>query len=103
MGDDLEAGLNESGGANDTVIPISRTDSKPQSCASTSEHGQEDINHLSTTQSNHISLSDVDPVDVQVRKLAVSVDISPSFYDPSRYLSRKRNQDGEAMPQIKQI
>lgn len=103
MGDDLEAGLDAPGGANDTAIPLSRADSKPPSSASTSEHGQEDINHLSTTQSNHISLSDVDPVDVQVRKLAVSVDISPSFYDPSRYFSRKRKQDGEAMLQIKQI
>jgi ABC-type multidrug transport system ATPase subunit len=54
---------------------------------------------LTTAQSNRISLSEVDPVDVQIRDLSVSVDISPVFSLPSFHLKPRRN--GEPRPEPK--
>lgn len=61
--------------------------------------------HPSTATSNHLSLSEVEPVDIQIRNLAVDVDIS-SFSSPLARLGlgkRKRNQDGEAPLERKKI
>jgi ABC-type multidrug transport system ATPase subunit len=56
---------------------------------------------LTTAQSNRISLSEVDPVDVQIRDLSVSVDISPVFSLSSFHLKPPRN--GEPRPEPKRI
>ncbi|CAG8954999.1 hypothetical protein HYFRA_00008688 [Hymenoscyphus fraxineus] len=59
----------------------------------------------SIAASNHLSLSEVEPVDIQVRNLAVDVDIS-TFGSPLAKLGlgrRKRNQDGEAPAETKKI
>ncbi|KAI8239729.1 putative ABC transporter ATP-binding protein/permease [Colletotrichum sp. SAR 10_96] len=41
---------------------------------------------FSLSGAGHISLDDVEAVDVQIRDLAVSVDTSPSWFDPATYL-----------------
>ncbi|KAK7968912.1 hypothetical protein PG988_007985 [Apiospora saccharicola] len=40
---------------------------------------------LSMGVANHLSLDDVEPMDVQIRNLTVTVDTSPSITDPSTY------------------
>lgn len=57
---------------------------------------------LTAGQSNHISLSEVDSVDVQIRDLSVSVDISPSVFSLSG-VKLKRSRDGEPRPEPKRI
>ena len=60
---------------------------------------RQDLQQLSTTQSNHISLSDVDPVDVQVRDLTVDVDLGASPLSLASLFTRKSNRDGSARPE----
>lgn len=63
---------------------------------------QDKLHHLFTTHSNHLSLSDVEPVDVKVRNLSVTIDISPSAFSIEKYFPRKQ-QDGEAQVYTKEI
>jgi hypothetical protein len=58
---------------------------------------------LSISHSNQISFSDVEPVDVEVRNLAVTVDISPSALSLDYFLPRRRAQNGDAQAQTKEI
>jgi ABC-type multidrug transport system ATPase subunit/ABC-type multidrug transport system permease subunit len=51
----------------------------------TSDHQRRATQALSLTGGNHISLDDVDLVDVQIRNLSVTVDTSPSIRSPSTY------------------
>lgn len=71
------------------------------------EHQRHNVLQRRSTDAHsiHISLSEVNPVDVQIRNLAVSVDISPSVFSLANFRSnkRKRVQDGEAIPEKKQI
>src|SRR6195952_5038537 len=62
-----------------------------------------DLTQLATSQSNHISLSDVQPIDVQVRNLAVTVDTSPGAFSIDKYLTTKNSQDGAPRAYTKQI
>lgn len=66
------------------------------------EESRHDL-QLSTAQSNHISFSDVDPVDVQVRNLAVNVDLAASALSLASLLPRKRTRNRSANPETKQI
>ena len=102
MEKDLEIGLGEKGELNDGAhIPIAHA--KPPPSTSTNEEPRHDLRHLSTTHSNHISLAEVDPVDVQVRGLAVNVDLTASPLSLASLLPRKRNRHGGANPETKQI
>ncbi|CZT10387.1 related to A.gambiae ATP-binding-cassette protein [Rhynchosporium agropyri] len=69
----------------------------------TKDENNNEVVHSPTTHSNHISLRDVEPVDIQVRELLVTVDLSPSALSIGRYLSRKQRQDGNEAPKHKQI
>ena len=62
-----------------------------------------DLQQLSTTRSNRISLSDVNPVDVQVRDLTVDVGLAASPLSLASLLSRNRNGDGNARLETKTI
>lgn len=94
MEKDLEAGKTA-----EDLPEVQRTSS-----SETSDHENAlDIHQLSTTQSNHISLSDVEPVEVQVRNLAVTVDTSPPWWSPARFKKPAQTQDGEPLAQTKQI
>src|SRR5882762_6604616 len=102
MEKDLEIALDEKGQLNDKVhIPIAK--SKPPLSTSTNEEPRHEIHHLSTAQSNRLSLAEVGPVDVQVRDLAVNVDLSASPLSLASLLPRKRNRDGGAKLETKQI
>jgi ABC-type multidrug transport system ATPase subunit/ABC-type multidrug transport system permease subunit len=103
MTSDIELGdpEKESGGGAHLSTIDSKAPSRTASEKETEPH--QDIHHLSISHSNHISLSDVDPVDVQVRNLAVTVDTSRSPFSPEHYLGRKRTHDGAAIPQLKEI
>jgi ABC-type multidrug transport system ATPase subunit len=57
---------------------------------------------LTTTQSTRISLSEVDPVSVQIRDLSVTVDVSPSVWSLSS-LQPKRSRDGDPASDPKRI
>jgi len=106
MEKDLEIGLGGPENASRGAAHLAKVDSKPTASRTSTAKDREphnDLHHLSTSHSNHISLSDVDPVDVQVRNLAVTVDISPSTISLSKYLPRKRSRDGTPKAQSKEI
>ena len=98
MEKDLEIGLDEKEELNGSIQ--SHIDGPDRSVA---EEPGNDLTQLSTSQSNHISLSDVDPVDVQVRDLAVNVDLTTSALSLVSSLPWKRHRDGSAKPETKQI
>ncbi|PQE26531.1 ABC transporter protein [Rutstroemia sp. NJR-2017a BBW] len=77
--------------------------SSPLDAVATNEHGASDLQAISTTHSSPFSLSAVNPVNVQIRNLSVSVDISPSAFSIQKYLPRKKGQDGVATSTTKQI
>ncbi|ESZ90351.1 ABC transporter [Sclerotinia borealis F-4128] len=77
--------------------------SQPLGLTATNEHDTTDLQAITTTQSNTFSLSAVEPVDVQIRNLSVSVDISPSAFSIERLIPRKRAQDEVATPTTKRI
>lgn len=63
---------------------------RASSCATSEDHGTVDHHKrpgalLPLTGGNHLSLGDVDPVDIQIRDLSVTVDTSPSIWAPSTY------------------
>jgi ABC-type glutathione transport system ATPase component len=96
MEKDLEISLDEKENFHDSARPP-KADTKPPS------EDRQNFQQLSTAQSNHISLSDVDPVDVQVRDLAVNVDLGASPLSLASLFSRKPNRDGNAKSETKQI
>lgn len=52
---------------------------------------------------NHLSLDDVEPMDVQIRNLTVTVDTSPSIMDPSTYPELLRVGKSETGPTTKTL
>jgi len=102
MEKDIESGLHEQE-SNNGAAHLSRTGSKTLIPATTNTEQSNDLNTLAISNSNHISLSEVEPVDVQIRDLAVGVDVSPSVFALSGLFSRKQNRDGESKSETKQI
>lgn len=104
MEKDLEIGLDEK---EDTygVAHLSPTDSNPTASPPTTNNLDypHDPTTLSTAHSNHISLSEVSPVDVRIRDLSVSVDVSPPLFSLDSLFSSKRNRDGDPLPKSKRI
>lgn len=99
MEKDIEAGLQEKEKVNGGVwISQSAETTTPKEIG---HHNNPDP--LSHSQSNRISLSEVDPVDVQVRNLSVSVDVSPPVLSFDSLLQRKRNRNGDLKSEPKQI
>ncbi|KAM0532559.1 hypothetical protein ACHAP9_003641 [Verticillium nonalfalfae] len=47
------------------------------------DHGYLEPSRFSLSRAGHISLDDVEAVDVEIRSLAVTVDTSPSWFEPS--------------------
>lgn len=66
---------------------------EPASSINTSMDGASQVpgRRLSLSAAGHISLDDVEPVDVQLRDLTVNVDTSPSLLDPTTYPELFRN------------
>ncbi|QSZ31132.1 hypothetical protein DSL72_000695 [Monilinia vaccinii-corymbosi] len=87
-------------GARPTTVESSL---QPLGVTATSENEATELQAITTTPSNTFSLSAVEPVDVQIRNLSVSVDISPSAFSIERLFPRKKAQDGVATPITKQI
>lgn len=80
----------------DIELGIATDDSRLHTSQSTVSHpaqpvenGLDDLHATSTSHSNHISLSAVEPVDIKVRNLVVQVDTSPSPLDPAFYFGKK--------------
>jgi ABC-type multidrug transport system ATPase subunit len=102
MEKDIEAGVERSGSTIGTATQNTSIDSK----APVANDHEPSLNpQLFTATSNHLSLSEVEPVDVQIRNLAVNVDISPSAFslENLRLRKRKQHQDGEPEAERKQI
>ncbi|CAL3969714.1 unnamed protein product [Diplocarpon coronariae] len=78
------------------------TTSPPQANAGEDESPQA-LSQSTTSRSSHLSLRDVDRVEIQVRDLAVRVDLSPSALSIKSFLRRKRGRDGSDAPRVKQI
>jgi ABC-type multidrug transport system ATPase subunit len=90
--------------ASDGSVPWSRTEPKPTASPPVDIEAEHVSNSLSNSRSNPLSLSAVDPVYVRIRDLAVSVDTSsPSVFALTRLVSRKRQRDGDAIPESKRI
>jgi ABC-type multidrug transport system ATPase subunit len=99
MEKDLETGAGEKGDLNEEEeVPIAEFKTPPAN-----DEPRQDLQHLSAAQSNYLSLAEVEPVDVQVRGLAVNVHLGPSALSLTSLLPRKRNRDGDATPETKQI
>ncbi|KAL3423811.1 ABC transporter [Phlyctema vagabunda] len=62
-----------------------------------------DLQTTTTSHSNHISLSEVDPVNIEVRGLSVAVDLSPSAFSLTDILSWKKSKGNAAVPATKNI
>ena len=97
MEKDQQSGLG--GGPEDThgTMDISPSISKQTAFPNSEDVSlHTDLHTLSTSQSNHISLSEVDPVNVEIRNLSVSVDVQPPAWSLSALRPGKRNQDGNS-------
>jgi ABC-type multidrug transport system ATPase subunit len=106
MLDDVELRLKEAEIADELGPGLSHIDSKSRASKTATAHDDEPshaLHAISSSHGNQLSLSDVDPVDVQVRDLAVTVDISPSALSLSHYLPRKQSQDATTTSNAKQI
>ncbi|TVY22935.1 putative ABC transporter ATP-binding protein/permease [Lachnellula hyalina] len=100
---DIEAGVYRPGGNNGSVAQNASTESNAPTVASILEPSLNP--QLSTATSNHLSLSEVEPVDVQIRNLSVVVDTSPSAFslENLRFGKRRKHQDGEPEAEKKQV
>ncbi|TVY82267.1 putative ABC transporter ATP-binding protein/permease [Lachnellula suecica] len=96
MEKDIEAGAGSLGDNDGAGKEASSLNSQPT-------RREQSLNHQqSNATSNHLSLSEVEPVDVQLQELAVNVDISPSIFSLEGLRFRRRK-DGEPEAQKKQI
>ncbi|KAH9222364.1 ABC transporter-like protein [Leptodontidium sp. 2 PMI_412] len=105
MGEDIESGQRDPGDVNGSEaqdLQIAPRASSPHT-SDAKDEGNTGLFHSATAHSNHISLRDVEPVEIQVQGLAVTVDLAPSAFSIDRYLPRKRRQDGSEAPRSKQI
>jgi ABC-type multidrug transport system ATPase subunit len=103
MEKDIESGLQDKGESNGGTQFAPTTSTNIAPTITNDSKGQNELQTLSTSHSNHISLSEVEPVDVRIRNLSVSVDVSPSVFSFANLLPRKRKQDGEAPSESKRI
>ncbi|KAG9249172.1 ABC transporter-like protein [Calycina marina] len=87
MEKDIESGLN---GRGDPIGAVHVDEPKPLSDGVESKNT---LQPISTSQSNGLSFSEVEQVDVEIRNLSVTVDTKPSWSLPA-FLSRNRNEDG---------
>ncbi|KAK2626243.1 hypothetical protein QTJ16_004505 [Diplocarpon rosae] len=99
---DVEAGRRTPEYATGQGTEIAASTSPPQTNEGEDESPQA-LFQYTTSHSNHISLRDVDRVDIQVRNLAVTADLSPSALSPHKYLRRKRRKGESEAPRMKQI
>lgn len=104
MEKDLESGAEGPERDNDTAI----VGASPESNIRVLNDNGRSLDHqlsAATGTSNRLSLSEVEPVDVQIRNLAVSVDTSPSALSLENLRSqiRRRKQDGESRTEWKRI
>ncbi|KAI1773135.1 P-loop containing nucleoside triphosphate hydrolase protein [Hypoxylon cercidicola] len=87
--------------------PNEQNGEKPASFVSTSmELGRpEPGRRLSLSAAGHLSLDDVEAVDVQIRNVSVTVDTSPSIWDPATYpdLFRRKFGRGRSGPTTKTL
>ncbi|KAK2008231.1 ABC transporter [Colletotrichum eremochloae] len=67
------------------VDKIDRASSVETSMDPAAPTGPTDPSRFSLSGAGHISLDDVEAVDVQIRGLTVTVDTSPSWFDPATY------------------
>jgi len=97
----IDAGIHGPGSNNGTATQNTSIDSEGQAG---SDRERSLAREQSNATSNHISLSEVEPVDVQIRNLAVNVDISPSAFSLENLRSRKnKKKHGERTLEKKQI
>lgn len=97
----IEFGIQGPGSDNGTATKNTSIDSKGQAG---SNRERSLAREQSNANSNHLSLSEVEPVDVQIRNLAVNVDISPSAFSLENLRNRKnRKRNGEPALERKQI
>jgi len=76
------------------AMNISPSTSKPPASLNVNDlEPHNDLHTLSIAPSNHISLSEVDPVDVEIRNLSVTVDMQSTAWSLAALLTRKRSQD----------
>ncbi|RDW68071.1 ABC transporter-like protein [Coleophoma cylindrospora] len=82
--------------------PVADDEIKTLASNAASNEPRDNLHHVATSHSNHISLSEVEPVDVHVRDLTVVVDLSPSSHALKGLFSGRGGKDG-AVPETKQI
>ncbi|TVY36606.1 putative ABC transporter ATP-binding protein/permease [Lachnellula occidentalis] len=106
MEKDIEAGGYRPGSNNGSMAQITSPESNAPDAPAAATILEPSLHpQLSTATSNHLSLSEVEPVDVQIRNLSVIVDTSPSAFslENLRFGKRRKPQDGEPEAQKKQI
>jgi ABC-type multidrug transport system ATPase subunit len=104
MEKDLEVGQSSPTGSPASIAETTQLEEKPTIVnpdePDSLTHGLQNIH---SHRSQHLSLSDVVPVDVKIRNLAVEVDTSPSPLSIGSIFSRKRKTDGEPKSTTKTI
>jgi ABC-type multidrug transport system ATPase subunit len=98
---DVELGLLQSGATKDIVN--AEDIRKASESMTTTDEPEVTLQPVTSTQTNQLSLSEVEPVDIRIRNLAVDVDVSASKLSLASLLPRKRAHDGEALPTTKSI
>ncbi|KAI1100904.1 P-loop containing nucleoside triphosphate hydrolase protein [Jackrogersella minutella] len=81
------ASPNYDGQINERSVTTDIEKNEPPSSVSTSmDLSRPDLGHrLSLSAAGHLSLDDVEAVDIQIRDLSVTVDTSPSIWEPATY------------------
>ena len=98
-------------GAGSSHIATDRqpTTGAPSSTATSTDANRADLElgrRITTTSAAHLSLDDVEAVEVQIRDLAVTVDTSPSIWDPETYPDLYRSlftKKNEGLPTTKTL
>ncbi|ROT38353.1 ABC transporter [Sodiomyces alkalinus F11] len=88
--------------ANIEIDKVERASSIATSAEPTGVNDQSPFRRLSLSRTGHISLDDVEPVDVHIRGLSVTVDTAPSWLEPSTYPELAR-QKFQPRPQSKKL
>lgn len=100
-------GFDERNGEKPGIVDADKDKQEPASSVSTSmDLGRpEPERRLSLSAAGHLSLDDVEAVDVQIRNLTVTVDTSPSIWDPATYpdLFRQKLGKGHTGPTTKTL
>ncbi|XXH01594.1 hypothetical protein Hte_007954 [Hypoxylon texense] len=89
------------------IVDVDKDRHEPASSVSTSMDlgRQEPERRMSLAAAGHLSLDDVEAIDVQIRNLSVTVDTSPSIWDPATYpdLFRQKLGKGHTGPTTKTL